>query len=117
MKKITKIIMPILLLAYNKAFAMCGQAETVDQIANCIYDNFTNLPSLMGAISYVVGIFFMLNAIHRLHETTQNKQANISRISVLSRFLASAFFLALPTLLKIGVGTFGFGNSSNLGGY
>lgn len=111
-----KTLTALSLFISSKAFADCGTASTVEDVSNCVYNNLTNVPALLGSFSYVIGIALGIKAVLKLKEHNETKGQTKLHIPIVL-ILASAFFLALPSLLKVGVHTFGFGSGSNLGGY
>jgi Ca2+/Na+ antiporter len=100
-----KFIGIILLLASSVASA---QDTTVATIADSVVDQITQFPDVFGAASYVLGIVIGIKALFKFKEHNETKGQQVKLSVPLVMIAASALFLGLPTVLKMGVDTFGY---------
>lgn len=103
-----KIIGILFLLLSSPVFAQ----ETVASLAENVIKEIDGLPDALGAASYVFGIVLGVKAILKFKEHNESKgQVKIGIPIVM--IIASALFLGLPTVLRVGVDAIGYKSSTN----
>lgn len=96
--------------------ALAGTSLTVAQIADAINTGqLGGISDLMGSLSYVFGIAFGVKAAFKLKEHSDSKGQTKLHVPILFA-IAAALFLALPSTLKVGLGTVGLKSTPSGGG-
>lgn len=101
-----KIIGISLLLLSSAAFAGSTSSKTVADVANTVITSIDGVPDLMAAISYVSGIVCGIKGILKFKENNESK-GQVKMTVPIILMAASAIFLSLPTIIKIGTQTIG----------
>ncbi len=96
----------LLTLLSTSVFAASTDA-TVETIANTIIREIDGMPDFLSAFSYVAGVALGIKALLKFKEHNESKgQVKMSIPIIL--IVASALFLGLPTVLRIGIDTAGY---------
>lgn len=110
-----KINLGILLLSVL-AIPMGANAQTVADVANTIKTNIQGLPSLIGVICYIFGVGCGVMAALKLKEHNETK-GQVKMFIPIAYAMGSAFLLAMPTVMNVGLGTFGYSKTQKYGNY
>lgn len=82
-------------------------AQTVADVANTVKSSISGIPQFIGVICYIAGIAFGVIAGLKLKEFSESKgQVRISAPIIWAS--ASFLLLAMPTLMDVGMSTFGY---------
>ncbi len=80
--------------------------KTIADVANTVIKSIDGVPDLLAAVSYVSGIVCGIKGILKFKEHNESKgQVKITVPIIL--MAASAIFLSLPTIIKMGTQTLG----------
>lgn len=80
---------------------------TVADIADTVVAEIAGIPDIIAAISYLIGVVCGIKALLKFKEHNESKgQVKISTGIIL--IVASAFFLGMPVLVKMGYETMGY---------
>lgn len=80
---------------------------TVATIADHVVTELDSFPDAFAAISYVLGAVLGIKALLKFKENNESKGQVKLGIPIVM-IIASALFLGLPTILKMGVDTLGY---------
>ena len=88
-------------------FAMPSHAQTVADVANGLIPQVTSVAPVIYIVSYLCGVGFGIKAALKFKEVNESKgQVKLSAAIIF--LIASALFLALPTLVNSGIEFMGF---------
>lgn len=80
---------------------------TVATIADNVVNQIDQVPDVFAAASYLLGIVLGIKAMLKFKENNESKGQVKLGIPIVM-ILASGLFLGLPTVLKMGIDTFGY---------
>jgi hypothetical protein len=100
-----KILTGIVLLLVSSVASATD--ATVATIADNVVGQIDQVPDVFAAISYLLGIILGIKAMFKFKENNETKGQVKLGIPIVM-ILASGLFLGLPTVLKMGVDTFGY---------
>jgi heme/copper-type cytochrome/quinol oxidase subunit 2 len=116
MKKLLLLIGSILFCIGN-VYAQ-GTCATLDCVANGLMPQVAEIINTLGGLSYIFGIVFGIKAAFKLKEHSESKGQVKLNVPIIM-LVAAVFFLALPSLLHMGIDTLSLStpSTSNLGSY
>lgn len=106
--KYNKVISTIVMMVIaNVAFGQT--ATTLADIANGLIPQFKEgLGPLLGACSYIFGVWLGFKGVLKLKEYNETKGQQVKLQVPIILIVAATMFLALPQFINIGITTFGF---------
>ena len=108
-----KLILGVLFLAVL-VIPMGVNAQTVADVANTVNDQIKGVPKLIGAICYIAGVALGVMSALKLKEHNETK-GQMKLFVPIAYFVGSALLLAIPTVMNVGMGTFGFSKTTKYG--
>jgi hypothetical protein len=104
MKK-NKMLIGVLSVLLLLPFA--SEAQTVATVANSVLNNIKSVPQLIGSISYVCGVALGVMSLLKFKEHNETK-GQVKITSGIIYLLCSIILLSLPTVMNVGMETFGY---------
>jgi uncharacterized membrane protein (UPF0136 family) len=110
MKLIKKKIIPFSLIILGGLIqvAYAQEATTLADVANALIPEIHSVAPVLAALSYVAGIMSGIKGALKLKEYNESKGQQVKLTVPIVLIVASAMFLALPTLINTGISTLGF---------
>jgi Ca2+/Na+ antiporter len=84
-----------------------SEAQTVATVANSVLNNIKSVPQLIGSISYVCGVALGVMSLLKFKEHNETK-GQVKITSGIIYLLCSIILLSLPTVMNVGMETFGY---------
>lgn len=76
-----------------------AMAQTVTDSIESVGENIVSIPTLLNYGSYILGVALGVSGVSKLRQHTENPQVPLS--DGLSRLAGAAFFVSLPTALRM----------------
>jgi hypothetical protein len=110
MKLIKNKLLPLsfIVLGGLLQVAYAQEATTLADVANALIPEIHSVAPVLAALSYVAGIRSGIKSALKFKEYNETKGQQVKLTVPVVLFVASALFLALPTVINTGITTLGF---------
>lgn len=89
------------------SITMGANAQTIADVANSVKGNIQGIPKVISSICYIAGAVLGVQSALKLKEFNESKGQTKLFIPI-AFFLGSALLLSLPSVMDVGMGTFGY---------